>query len=369
MNQRGKAVEGPAVWTGDELERDTDWIVTVDAQDIEDIEAALAGARRRGDGLLALSPEKFPLPRLSRKLAAIATELESGRGIVQMRGLPVEQLSADERKAMIWGIGTYLGVGLSQSKLGDYLGEVTDLDVQMGAADGRGYRSKGLSRFHFDRCDVVGLLCIRRAKEGGESRVVSSAAVHNEILRRRPDLLEVLYQDFYHSRQGEEAPGEKPYFKLPMFSIHEGFFSAQLSFLYIESAQRFPEVPRLTPQQQEALALVSEVCDALYVESPFLPGDLQLLNNHVTWHCRAGYEDHAEAERRRLLYRLWLSTPGSRPLPESYRDSWGATEPGVLRGGVPSAEGWRDVAALASHQQAIASSASSAAPASSTTAS
>jgi hypothetical protein len=351
MNERGRPITGPEVWTREDLTRDTSWILTIEPQDVAEIEAALSRVRSEGYGLLELSPEKFKLPRLSGKLAAIAKELESGRGIVQMRGLPVEHLSAEDRKAMIWGLGTYLGVGLSQSKQGDYLGEVTDLDVQMGAADGRGYRSKGLSRFHFDRCDVVGLLCILRAKQGGESRVVSSAAVHNEILRRRPDLLEVLYQDFYHSRQGEEAPGEKPYFKLPMFSVHEGFFSAQLSFLYIESAQRFPEVPRLTEQQKEALALVSEVCDALYVESPFLPGDLQLLNNHVTWHCRAGYEDHPEVERRRLLYRLWLSTPGSRPLPESYRDSWGAIEPGVLRGGVPSAEGWRDVAALSAQQR------------------
>lgn len=351
MNQRGKPITGPEVWTREDLTRDTSWILTIEPEDVADIEAALARVRSKGYTLLELSPEKFELPRLSRKLAGIATELESGRGIVQMRGLPVEHLSPDDRKAMIWGLGVYLGVGLSQSKQGDYLGEVTDLNVQMGAADGRGYRSKGLSRFHFDRCDVVGLLCILRAKEGGESRVVSSAAVHNEILRRRPDLLEVLYQDFYHSRQGEEAPGEKPYFKLPLFSVHDGFFSAQLSFLYIESAQRFAEVPRLTDLQKEALALVSDVCNELYIESPFLPGDLQLLNNHVTWHCRAGYEDHPELERRRLLYRLWLSTPASRPLPESYRDSWGAIEAGAVRGGVPSAEGWRDVAALSAQQQ------------------
>jgi hypothetical protein len=94
------------------------------------------------------------------------------------------------------------------------------------------------------------------------------------------------------------------------------------------------------------LEFVGRICDELYIESPFLPGDLQLLNNHVTWHCRAGYEDHAEPERRRLLYRLWLSAPTSRPLPESYRDSWGETAAGALRGGVTSHEGWKDVASL-----------------------
>jgi hypothetical protein len=344
-------VTGPHVWTRDDLARDTSWIVPLDAAEVAELQDAVAGVRRQGLSLLEITPGNFPLPGLSPKLAAIARELERGRGIVQLRGLPVEAMSTDERKALIWGLGTYFGTGLSQSKNGDFLGEVTDLNVQMDAGDARAYRSKGLSRFHFDRCDVVGLLCIRRAMQGGESRVVSSSAVHNEILRRRPDLLEVLYQDFHHSRQGEEAPGEKPWFKVPLFSMHQGFFSAQLSFLYIESAQRFPEVPRLTDRQKEALALVSQVCDELYVESPFLPGDLQLLNNHVTWHCRAGYEDHPEPDRRRLLYRLWLATPDSRPLPESYRDSWGSVEPGAIRGGVQSHEGWRDVAALAAHRR------------------
>jgi hypothetical protein len=346
MNQQGQPVVSRSVWTREDLTRESDWIRVLEPAEVAEVRAAVAEVRRRGAELLDLSPALFRLPTLSSKLADIATELERGRGIVQIRGLPVEDLGTDDRKAMIWGLGTYLGTGLSQSKQSDFLGEVTDRDVKVAASDARAYRSKGLSRFHFDRCDVVGLLCINRARSGGESRVVSSAAVHNEILRRRPDLVDVMYGDFYQSRQGEEAPGEKPYFRVPLFSIHEGQFSAQLSFLYTESAQRFDEVPRLTGRHKELLALVAEVCDELYVESPFLPGDLQLLNNHVTWHCRAGYEDHPEPERRRLLYRLWLSTPTSRELPESYRDSWGATAAGAIRGGVASVEGWKDVASL-----------------------
>lgn len=346
MNQQGQQVNAPSVWTREDLAREKDWIRVLEPREVAEVLDAVGEVRRRGVELLDLSPALFPLPIFSRKLADIADELERGRGIVQIRGLPVADLTAEDRKAMIWGLGTYLGTGLSQSKQGDFLGEVTDRDVNVEASDARAYRSKGLSRFHFDRCDVVGLLCIDQAKGGGESRVVSSAAVHNEVLRRRPDLMDVMYGDLYQSRQGEEAPGEKPYFRIPLFTIYEGQFSAQLSFLYTESAQRFDEVPRLTERQKELLALVGEICDELYVESPFLPGDLQLLNNHVTWHCRAGYEDHAESERRRLLYRLWLSTPVGRALPESYRDSWGETAAGAIRGGVASYDGWKDVASL-----------------------
>jgi len=344
-------VNGPSAWTREEASGDTSWIRPLTAEDLDEIDAAMVRAGREALDLLDIDTATFPLPRLAEKLAGIAVELEQGRGMVQIRGLPVHRYSREECKRMIWGIGVHLGTGLSQSRNGDYLGEVTDLGVSMETADARGYRSKGVSRFHTDRCDVVGLLCAVKAHSGGESRVVSSPAVHNEILRRRPDLLEVLYEDFHHSRQGEEAPGEARSFASPVFAFREGCFASQMSFLYTESAQRFAEVPRFTERQKEAMALMAEVAGELYVESPFEPGDLQLLNNHVTWHCRAGYGDHADPQKKRLLYRLWLSTPGSRPLPEKFLDAWGSIEQGAIRGGVKSAEGWRDIAALRRHQR------------------
>ena len=65
--------------------------------------------------------------------------------------------------------------------------------------------SNGRLRFHTDRCDVVGLLCVRQARAGGESLLCSSPAVHNAMLERRPDLAASLYEDVWRSRLGEEA--------------------------------------------------------------------------------------------------------------------------------------------------------------------
>src|SRR4051794_31822080 len=129
MNRIGEPVRGPAVWTREELSRDRSWIRPLAREEADELVSAVHDAERRGCELLELSPERFPLPRLAPRLAEIAGELENGRGMVQLRGLPVERLSPDQRKAMLWGLGTYLGVGLSQSKKGDYLGEVTDLSV------------------------------------------------------------------------------------------------------------------------------------------------------------------------------------------------------------------------------------------------
>ncbi len=218
-----------------------------------------------------------------------------------------------------------------------------DVGVKLGEPTSRGYRSREHLRFHTDRCDVVGLLCVRTAKSGGASRIVSSVAIHNEILKRRPDLLAQLYQDYYHSRQGEEAPGEAPYYINPIFGICGGRFTSQYSRSYIESAQRFAEVPCITKTQDEALDLLAELAEEFCFHMELAPGDIQLLNNHITYHSRTSYEDHPEPERQRLLLRLWLSVPGSRPLPAGYETLWGRVEAGAVRGGVTSHTGYRNI--------------------------
>ncbi len=336
-------VAGPSAWQGRDLAGRTDWLRGFTPSEIAELDAALRATAARALPLLAIARADFPLPALGPRLAGIRAELEEGRGFVLLRGLPVERYALDELRVIFWGIGTHLGTALSQSKEGELLGEVKDVGVRLGEPTSRGYRSREHLRFHTDRCDVVALLAARKAKAGGLSRIASSVAIRNEILRRRPDLLEVLSSDFHHSRQGEEDPGELPYYVNPVFGARAGRFTSQYSRSYIESAQRFPEVPRLSAAQSEALDLLAALADELALDMAFEPGDIQLLNNHVIYHSRTAYEDHAEPERRRLLLRLWLAVPGSRALPPGYEALWGATEAGVPRGGVAARAGYRNV--------------------------
>src|SRR2546428_638501 len=53
----------------------------------------------------------------------------------------------------------------------------------------RRYQTAGNIAYHCDLADAVGLLCLRTARTGGASRIVSSVSVYNELLRRRPDLV------------------------------------------------------------------------------------------------------------------------------------------------------------------------------------
>src|SRR6185436_3669887 len=169
----------------------------------------------------------------------------------------------------------------------------------------RGYHTTRRLPFHNDQGDVVGLLCYRTAKAGGLSCIASAAAIHNEILATRPDLLATLYEPYYSDVRGEEPPGRKPYYAEPRFAMHHGRLFCQHGPTYIDSAQRFPEVPRLTPQHVEAMELVDKIANTerFRLDMDFAEGDIQFLNNHVVLHSRTDFEDFPEPDRKRRLLR------------------------------------------------------------------
>ena len=159
--------------------------------------------------------------------------------------------------------------------------------------------------------------------------------MYNEILRRRPDLLETLCQDYWRARpMDEDGAAASRAFALPVFGVQDGKVTCQYSRPYVEQAQEFPEVPRIAATQNEALDLLAEIAEEACLYSPFVPGDIQLMNNHVIFHGRTAYEDDGASHQERLLFRLWLSMPNSRRLPRGFEVLWGSVEPGAIRGGV-----------------------------------
>lgn len=338
-----RAIDAPFAWNGRDLQQGTEWLRPFSAAELAEIDAALQSVKRRGIALFDIVRDDFPLPVFSKALSGIAHDLETGRGMIMLRGLPLEY-SPDDLRTIYWGIGTHLGTAVSQNAAGELLGIVADSGAPIVNTTRRGGKTSLGLDFHSDRCDVVGLLCVRNAKAGGISRIVSSAAIHNEILRRRPDLIDTFYANWVHSWQGEEPPGQGRVYDKPIFGFCDGYFTGLFSPAYTRFAQEFPEVPRHTQAQLEALELYGQLADELALDMHFEPGDIQLLNNHLIYHGRTSFEDYPEAERKRLLLRLWLAVPGSRPLPRAYEAVFGSIEPGAVRGGVPCRDGWwRDV--------------------------
>ena len=168
------------------------------------------------------------------------------------------------------------------------------------------------------------------------SRIVSSILLYNEMFRRRPDLAAVLFEPFCFDRRGEVRPARKATTKHRSFICIPDRLSVMYgNRYYIASAQRFPDVPRLTAKQIEALDLFDALANdpANYLDIEFKPGDIQLIHNHVILHDRTDYEDWPDPERKRHLLRLWLCPPNGRPLPAVFADRYGSTEIGD-RGGI-----------------------------------
>lgn len=313
----------PCAWKGEALSSRDDWIIEIDADDVAEIESALAFVKSRNIAIPQLSRTDFVTPRFAEKMNAVLHQLEEGRGFVLLRGLPVSRYSKADAARIYWGIGAHLGQAFAQNAQGDMLGHVRDLGANWKTEmRARGYQTRLHLPFHNDSTDVVGLLCLQKAKSGGASRIVSSTAIHNEFATRHPDLWAVMCEPFCVDRRGEENQGQKPYYVTPCFNYLDGRLFVRYNRTFIESAQRFPDVPRLSQAQIEALDLMDSLCNdpAFYLDMSFEPGDMQFLNNYVVLHSRGDYEDWPEVDRKRHLLRLWLRTPGFSRLPASFAD-------------------------------------------------
>jgi hypothetical protein len=297
-----QAVEAPAVWHGAALSENRDWILELDAVARAELEAAAANARAQGISLEAAKKENFDLPGLAPVLAEARKELGEGRGFVMIRGLPVGDYSAGEIGAIFWAIGAHLGVGVSQSADGDRLGHVID----KGATD-RYYTGGGVIPPHVDPVDVVGLLCMRAAPEGGASRIISSMAIHNIMLAECPELLRYAYRGYHYSRRSHG--GSVTEHRVPVYAEAEGCMQSYLLPMTIHQAEE--EGHPLSAIEQEALDKIAEIAarPGVYLDMDFQPGDIQFLNNRVIFHARTDYTDDPDPALKRLLLRIWLMMP------------------------------------------------------------
>jgi Taurine catabolism dioxygenase TauD, TfdA family len=327
---------GAAAWYGPDLAGRDDWLMPLEAAELAEIEAATAALVGRDADIATITGRDFSLPTLGPRLGArVRDDVLNGRGFLLMRGLPVERWSIRQAAAAFFGLGAHIGSARSQNAKGHVLGHVQDLGLDVGDPNVRVYQTNARQTFHTDSCDVVGLLCLKTASSGGLSALVSSTTIFNEMHRRRPDLLELLLEPIATDRRGEVAEGEKPYFEIPVFNWHEGYLSAIYQRQYIDSAQRFPDAPRLTPAHVEALDLFDSLANdpRLHMFMEFRPGDVQLVHNHTLLHDRTGFVDWPEPERRRHLLRLWLAAWDARPLPAVFAQRYGSVTVGA-RGGV-----------------------------------
>lgn len=328
-------VGGPGVWYGPELKKSGEWVYALSEGERADVIDGMRHARGRHDDIAAMTKANFPMRSFGARLEEMRREVLHGRGFVLLRNFPVEDFSFEEIATMYWGFGTHIGSARSQNTRGHLLGHVTDITDQYDDPNRRGYLSRRHLLYHSDSVDMVSLLCLQKAKQGGLSTIVSSYTIHDEMWKRRPDLAERLYRGVPRSRRKEIPEGKGPWYELPIFNYLDGRLAISYLRQFIDDAQEIPEVGPHDPQLVEALDLMTELAEdpELFLSMDFEPGDIQLIHNHQILHNRTEYEDWPEQERKRYLLRLWLSPADGLKLPEAFAERYGSVTPGD-RGGV-----------------------------------
>ncbi len=330
------AITGPAAWEGQTLAAKTRlWLKTLNAEQILELESAAEYYLKLNKDIGEITAEQFPLPTLATSLIELQHTLLKGHGFQVFRGLPIERYSMEEIATIFCGVGAHLGSARSQNAKGHVLGHVTDTGADAEDFKTRIYQTAQRQSFHTDSADVVGLLCVQDAKEGGESLLVSAVTIYNKLLQNSPELLRELFQAIATDRRGEIPEGQKPFMTIPVLSWYENYLTVFYQRQYIDSAQRFEEAGQLGKLTVQALDRFDELANdpELYLSMRLQPGDMQFVYNHSQLHDRMGFVDYEEPTRRRHMLRLWLSMQDDRPLPDSFKQRYGSIEPGN-RGGI-----------------------------------
>ena len=324
-----------AGWRAEELAHDRSWVLDLDDRARNDLAAALANLPA-AESLLEHRRGDFDLGTAAPVIRAALDEVQAGRGIALIRGLPRDGLDEKAFERLTWAVGLHVGVARPQGASTQYISAVRDAGTNYRTGTGRGYSSNAELDFHTDSADIVFLSCYNKAESGGTSITTSTLAAYARMALEFPALVEWLHRPIHFSRQGEAAPDEGPTCEQPVYAEAEGNLICRWNWNRVNTAQLLPGVPPLPERHREALQRFDQIVRRPEFAHTMVlePGDVQIVNSHRTLHSRTRFVDHPQPERKRLLYRLWLAPPDSPRLPESWRPLYRSVEPGTVRGGI-----------------------------------
>jgi hypothetical protein len=312
-------VDHPNAWTVPDIGGKANVTVSLTAAQFKAIDELLAKTVHLAPQ--AVTREQFDHPALNDFLVEIKNEIMNGRGFVVITGITRDRYSEDQFERIYWGFGTHWGHAVLQSPRGDRLGHVRYIPPAPEHAT-RAYTSANELYPHADANEIVGLMCVQKAKSGGVSSLMSSIAAHNVMLKERPDLLEPLYEGYQFTTREALHRGQQltPY-RVPIFSSIDGNISCYYNRAYIYRAEEF--TGKLPEKLVEAMRYLDSILERDDIALSFMlePGEMAIWHNFTVLHSRTAFEDDDDPSLKRHLLRLWLDVPNGRPMiPVYYRD-------------------------------------------------
>jgi len=320
-------VTDPSAWRRDDLKNDSSWIYSLESAERDEIEKAFSSLVEKKISHAEVKTGDFPLEHFGPTVSSLRDQIENGRGIAVLKGIPIAGKSVEDIELLYAGIAAHIGESIVQDTDGTLIDHVCDRGLSYDDISVRGYTTNAKLTPHCDSGDIVSLLCVRNAKSGGVNKLSSSIAIYNELLDSNPEYLDTLYEGFYYNIRGNGPPGQyvdMTAHRVPVYSFHQGKLSCRFNKKAILTSEQIDGVPPLTQEEKDAVNRVSELSmsDELSFDVLLEPGDLLLLCNHSVFHTRSAFEDWEEPERRRLLLRKWLNIPNARDLTWEFADHY-----------------------------------------------
>jgi hypothetical protein len=317
----------PTVWYAKDAADEAAWLRPVSPEDQLELLAALQVAKDRRCTIENISKVDFPLPGYSKKLRKISRDIDERMGFCVLRGIPTRDLSLGDIELLYAGLTSHLGSKINQDTQGTLIDHVRDRGLSYTDIRVRGYTTNAELTPHCDSGDLVGLLCVRPAKEGGMNNISCSMAVFNELVGDHPEYLEPLFRGFYYNIRGNGPIGEYQDItshRVPVYSYHKSMLSCRYNQKAILTAEELPNSERLTDLEKAAINCVGELAmrEDIRFDARAEAGDLMLLNNHTVFHNRDGFTDYPEPERKRLLLRQWINLEVARELTFEFADHY-----------------------------------------------
>ncbi len=307
-------ITDPIAWRGADLPERAGYL-DVSAEAAAEMAALAEELAANPLPLEALRPTDFDLPASEALMTTARHQITDGIGFAIVDRLPLEALGEQVRK-VYWLLAGMVDRPVAQKWDGTMIYDVTDT----GRPPGNGVRpdkTNAEQNFHNDNSynicppDMVALFCLRTAMEGGVSHIVSFPSVQNRLRETAPDLLARLYEPFCFDRQREHATDDIKYLWHPCFEAPNGRLLARLSRFQVKNGYPLAGA-EIDTRGAAALEALEEAMRApgQALTFHFEPGQIQLVNNRLLGHRRTGFRDWPEAERKRLLVRLWLRSWG-----------------------------------------------------------
>lgn len=251
------------------------------------------------------------MSRLEQLALQTRQEVYHGSGVVRVSAPPEALIDDDLLRRYYLAFGVHLG-----TPLGNYgrLYEVRDRGGDYTKTAIPVSQTRAATGLHTDSSavdvlpDLVGLICIRPAPEGGASRIACALLAHQKLSQQYPELCRILEEPHYRDIVTPGADqSQRLRNRFAVFDVRDASRGPICRYMrfWIEKGYEKAEI-KPHPRLQEALDCFDAILEEPDSVATFTlkRGEMLWVDNTTTLHDRTAYEDDPDAPR--LLLRQWV---------------------------------------------------------------